>query len=56
MSKKSKLKSRPKNICVCGKKMGKTYDHCEFCEGKEYYECPDWKNCGRIYELNGEEI
>ncbi len=56
MSKKSKLKARPKNICMCGKKMKKTYEECSFCGGEEVYECPDYVNCGKMYGLNGEEI
>ncbi len=56
MSKKSKLKSRPKNICICGKKMKKYHEDCSCCGGEEYYGCPDYRNCGKEYDLNGEEI
>jgi hypothetical protein len=58
MSKKSKIKKskRPKNICECGRKMQKCIEDCVFCGGEEYYGCPDWKKCGRMYDLNGKEL
>lgn len=58
MSKKSKLKKRkrPKNICVCGRKMLKYIEDCVICGGDEYYACPDWYNCGKEYNKNGEEM
>lgn len=56
MPKKFKLKERSKNICICGRKMQKYHEDCRCCGGEEYYTCPDWKNCGKEYDLNGEEL
>ncbi len=55
MSKKSKLKKRPKNICICGRKMEKYIEDCVLCGGEEYYNCPSIL-CGKMYTLNGVEI
>lgn len=55
MRKKPKLKKRPKNICICGKKMKKYIEDCVFCGGSEYYQCDDSK-CYKMYDLNGQEL
>lgn len=49
-------KTRAKNVCECGRKLKKVFEECSACGGEEFYECPDWVTCGKVYDLNGKEI